>query len=173
MKDSAQDANEIESLRALLRAVDQVWRALAASAEMGTAEVVALEQLHFTSPLPSRQIGERTGLTPAGVTGLLDRFEERGLVQRVRPPENRRLVLAELTETGRELTTELFSSLVTMVEQAAKDIDVPELTVRVQCLDYTAELLHRAATQATSADTSPPLRHRIESNTPTVVDQRK
>lgn len=154
MTDTEHAANEVESLRALLRAVDQVWRALATSAEMGIAEVVTLEQLHFTSPLPISQIGERTGLTPAGVTALLDRFEARGLIQRVRLPENRRVVLAELTTTGRELTTAVFSSLVTLVEQAAEDVDVPELTVRVRCLDYTADLLHRAATQATSTDTT-------------------
>ena len=33
-----------------------------------------------------------------------------------------------------------------LVERAAEQADVPEVSVRVQCLTYTAELLHRAAT---------------------------
>ena len=141
------NGHELEAVRALLRAVDRVWRALAVKAEMGIAEIVTLEELHFTSPLPVKLVVERTGLTPGGVTALIDRFEERDLVRRVRPRENRRIVLVELTPAGRELTTALFTSLIELMDDtAAADPDLPGVTVRVRCLNYTATLLDQAAT---------------------------
>ena len=149
---SQREIDELHALRALLRAVDQVWQALATRAGMRVVEIIALELLHFTSPSSSRQIADRTGLTAPGVTGLIDRFETRGLTRRIRRPENRRVVLVELTSVGREFTTNLFGSLVTLIEQAARHTDVPELAVRVQCLDYTADLLHQAATLATTPE---------------------
>ena len=126
-----------------------MWQALATRAQMRVVEIVALELLHFTSPASSQQIAQRSGLTAPGVTALLDRFETRGLTRRIRRPQNRRVVLVELTPAGREFTTSVFGSLVTLIEQAARDTDVPGLAVRVQCLDYTADLLHQAAALAT------------------------
>jgi DNA-binding MarR family transcriptional regulator len=41
------------------------------------------------------------------ITRLLDKLEERGLIERVRPPDNRRVVLIGLTARGRELLAEL------------------------------------------------------------------
>ncbi len=41
------------------------------------------------------------------ITRLLDKLEERGLVERERPPDNRRMVLIGLTERGRNLLAQL------------------------------------------------------------------
>ena len=153
--DARREADELESLRALLQAVDQVWQALATRAQMRVVEIITLELLHFTSPASSQQIAQRSGLTAPGVTALLDRFETRGLTRRIRRPQNRRVVLVELTPAGREFTTSVFGSLVTLIEHAARDTDVPDLTVRVQCLDYTADLLHQAATLAATLHPAP------------------
>jgi DNA-binding MarR family transcriptional regulator len=136
---------EIEAVRALLAAVDRIWQALGARVQMGTSEIVTLEALHYTSPLSTQQIRERTGLSPGAVTGLLDRFEARGLTRRIRPEHNRRVVLAELTDAGRELSETVFGSLINLVEEGAHDPELPGTEVRVKCLRYTATLLEHAA----------------------------
>jgi DNA-binding MarR family transcriptional regulator len=41
------------------------------------------------------------------ITRLLDKLEERGLIERERPPDNRRMVLIGLTDRGRNLLAEL------------------------------------------------------------------
>lgn len=41
------------------------------------------------------------------ITRLLDKLEERGLIERQRPADNRRVVLIGLTAAGKELLTEL------------------------------------------------------------------
>jgi DNA-binding MarR family transcriptional regulator len=142
---SSAGAEEIAAIRSLLAAVDQIWQVLGASVQMGISEIVTLEALHFTSPLPTADIRARTGLSPGAVTALLDRFEARDLTRRVRPADNRRVVHVELTPTGRKLSEHLFSSLIDLLERGAHDPDLPEPSVRVQCLNYTADLLRHAA----------------------------
>ena len=88
--------------------------------------------------------------------------------------ENRRVVLVELTPAGREFTTGLFASLVRLLKHAARDTYVPELAIRVKCLDYTADLLHQAATLAITphpapTESEPPTRPVTE----TTPNQRK
>lgn len=53
------------------------------------------------------EIGERMVTTVPDVTRLLDRLEARGLVSRERPANNRRLVLARITDEGLRLLDEL------------------------------------------------------------------
>ena len=54
-------------------------------------------------PMPSLEIGERMIQVVPAITGLIDRLEKRGLVQRRRCDEDRRVVFVELTEPSLEL----------------------------------------------------------------------
>jgi DNA-binding MarR family transcriptional regulator len=58
-------------------------------------------------PLCPNEIGERRLVTRGTVTGVLDSLEQRGLVVRRRHPEDRRMLLIELTAKGRRLLDEL------------------------------------------------------------------
>ena len=124
------------ALRALLRAVDHVWQALATQARMRPVEIMALERLHATGPMPSREVG---------ATSLIDRFETSGLVRRIRPTLDRRTVLVELTPAGQEFTTALLDSLITHGGPGLLASAAPEPAARVRCLTDAAELLERAA----------------------------
>lgn len=53
--------------------------------------------------LPCGAIGERMVSHNPDVTRLLNRMEERGLIRRSRPPEDRRMVVARITERGLDL----------------------------------------------------------------------
>lgn len=69
------------------------------------ARYEALVLLSFTSrgSLPLGKIGERLQVHPTSVTPIVDRLEAAGLVRRKPHPEDRRAVLAEITESGRAL----------------------------------------------------------------------
>ena len=54
-------------------------------------------------PLSQLELSRRLNLDPTIVVGLLDELEERGLVNRVRDPADRRRHLLELTAAGRKL----------------------------------------------------------------------
>jgi DNA-binding MarR family transcriptional regulator len=71
---------------------DAVGRLLGLSA----VERKCLDVLRRLGPVTAGTIGEHTGLTTGAVTGLLDRLEKAGYVQRARDPRDRRKVMAQL-----------------------------------------------------------------------------
>ncbi len=54
-------------------------------------------------PMPCLEISDRMIQVVPAMTGLLDRLEKQGLVQRERCSEDRRVVYVDLTDTAREL----------------------------------------------------------------------
>ena len=57
-------------------------------------------------PLPPNQIAERLIISRATVTGLLDSLEKRGYVRRLPHSGDRRMLLIELTDSGRRIAHE-------------------------------------------------------------------
>ena len=51
-------------------------------------------------PLPANVLAERLLVSGASITSLVDTLERRGLVRRVRPDHDRRIVLIELTDAA-------------------------------------------------------------------------
>jgi DNA-binding MarR family transcriptional regulator len=54
-------------------------------------------------PMPCQEIGDRMIQVVPAMTGLLDRLEKQGLVQRERCTEDRRVVYVELTDAAKEI----------------------------------------------------------------------
>jgi DNA-binding MarR family transcriptional regulator len=57
--------------------------------------------------LPTLALAARLVSRAPDITRLLDKLEERGLIERERPADNRRMVLIGLTDAGRALLAEL------------------------------------------------------------------
>jgi DNA-binding MarR family transcriptional regulator len=51
--------------------------------------------LHSYGAMPAGRLAELTGLTTAGVTGIIDRLEEAGYVRRANDPKDRRRTIVE------------------------------------------------------------------------------
>ena len=77
------------------------------------ASYEALRLLAFTRSgcLPMGKIGVRLMVHPAAVTNAVSRLELRGLVKRQMSPEDRRVVLAAITDDGRALAEEATAAL--------------------------------------------------------------
>ena len=67
-------------------------------------------------PLPSLEIAQRTITVVPGITGLIDRLEQKGLVQRQRCATDRRIVLVSLSPLGEELLQQLEQPVVALCE---------------------------------------------------------
>jgi DNA-binding MarR family transcriptional regulator len=62
-------------------------------------------------PLPMRQLARKLKCEPSNVTGIVDRLETRGLVERRSDPADRRVKVAAATDEGRRVARELRESL--------------------------------------------------------------
>lgn len=71
-----------------------------------TREGISIAHLHVLwlleehGDLPMSRVAELLGVSLSNATGLIDRMEERGLVERLRVPDDRRLVLVRITAHG-------------------------------------------------------------------------
>jgi len=77
------------------------------------ASYEALQLLAFSrrGSLPMGKMGVRLMVHPASVTNAIRRLEERGLVQRHLSPDDRRVVLASITENGRAVARSATTAL--------------------------------------------------------------
>ncbi|MDX2523965.1 MarR family winged helix-turn-helix transcriptional regulator [Streptomyces europaeiscabiei] len=62
-------------------------------------------------PLPMRRLAQKLRCEPSNVTGIVDRLEARGLVERRPDPSDRRVKLAAATAEGRRVAGSLRNSL--------------------------------------------------------------
>ncbi|MFJ5829638.1 MarR family winged helix-turn-helix transcriptional regulator [Streptomyces sp. NPDC093089] len=62
-------------------------------------------------PLPMRRIAQKLKCEPSNITGIVDRLEARGLVERHPDPDDRRVKLAVPTAEGRDTARRLRDSL--------------------------------------------------------------
>ena len=79
---------------------------------LNRGEVGVLSALRFAGPkqLSPTRLFKGLMLSSAGITGRLDRLERRGYLKRKRDPDDRRGVLVELTDAGREVLDQAVSA---------------------------------------------------------------
>ncbi len=92
-------------------------------------------------PVTARKIAEALGLTPGGVTALVDRLEERGWVQRGKHPDDRRAVLVHLTREGLQFYTAVQESLTVSFRSVFQQIRTEDREALAQGLSALAKIL--------------------------------
>ncbi|TRV81935.1 MarR family transcriptional regulator [Streptomyces sp. 130] len=83
----------------------------AAAAHSLTGAQARVLGLLSVEPLPMRRIAQKLKCEPSNVTGIVDRLEARGLVERRPDPADRRVKLAAPTERGAATAARLRDAL--------------------------------------------------------------
>jgi DNA-binding MarR family transcriptional regulator len=104
--DEGQDHHDIAdamSAFAVLRGENsRLLNALASSLRIAATDFRALFHIASVDQVTPKQISEHLGLTTGAMTALVDRIEGAGLAARVPNPNDRRSLLVELTDAGRD-----------------------------------------------------------------------
>jgi DNA-binding MarR family transcriptional regulator len=128
--------------RALIRASDADRRLRLAAAErlgVGVSDFDALLLIDTAGSLTAGRIAEAMAITTGAVTGLIDRLERAGWVQRTRHEADRRQVLIELAPARREVVDAHWTDRERMVLEAAGDGDDATLAACARLLDTVAD----------------------------------
>lgn len=92
---------------------------------LGHLQMLWILQEH--GPQPVSRLGDMLGIGAPNATGLLDRMEQRGLVERTRDVEDRRVVLVRQTELGRDAAAEMDGWRADWMEQVLAPLPVEML----------------------------------------------
>ncbi|HJL19332.1 MAG TPA: MarR family transcriptional regulator [Sandaracinaceae bacterium LLY-WYZ-13_1] len=91
----------LRSLRRISRAIELHSKQLKATHRLTAPQLICLRELRAVEHTTPSELARAVSLSQPTITGILDRLEARGLVQRARNPRDKRRVIVELTEEGR------------------------------------------------------------------------
>lgn len=93
----------------------------------GPQSLVLKSLIESVEPLSSVTLSRRLDVSPANITGIIDRLEEKGLVKRLRKQGDRRKILIELTEKGIEFSQQLPDLIENKLIKGLSDLDSTEI----------------------------------------------
>jgi DNA-binding MarR family transcriptional regulator len=95
------------AIRRLVRAVYLDTSKMSRQHGITGSQSMVLRSLFHNGPLSSADLSRRLYVTPSNITGVIDRLEKKGLVERLRKAGDRRVSLITLTGTGSEFSKSL------------------------------------------------------------------
>ncbi len=76
---------------------------VSADTKLTLSEIVANEHLRLDGPLTPKELSQRVHIGSGATTAMIDRLEQRGFVERVKHPTDRRSLLIRQVEQGNEV----------------------------------------------------------------------
>lgn len=136
------------SLAALLRALDGLRRDIAAEVELSATEVRAMARIAEGDGITPKRLVELLESTSATVTFVTTALAEKGLVQRVPHPQDRRSLLLKTTDLGEEVADRMYNRFSAAIARAVGSVDgIDAETLRVALTQMAGSLAdHDAAT---------------------------
>jgi DNA-binding MarR family transcriptional regulator len=95
---------------------------------------ISMSQLHVMhlldrhGDIPMSRLAELVDVSLSNATGLIDRLEERGYVERIRVANDRRVVLVRITAAGRGVLSEVESGREGIVDRILDELDPGQLS---------------------------------------------
>lgn len=90
------------ALRQILRATEMSSRKLAGQSGLTPSQLIILQIIGRLEHAMPSQLARETSLTQATVTALVDKLERRSMVTRRKDTQDKRRVIVELTDLGRQ-----------------------------------------------------------------------
>lgn len=138
---------------ALVRAFDAERRLRLSAAErlgVGSSDFDALLLIDMSGPLTAGRIAEAMAITTGAVTGLIDRLERAGWVQRTRHEADRRQVMIELAPARRDEVDAHWTERDRLLLEAAGEVDAATLAACARFLDSAVDRMAAGAVERAS-----------------------
>lgn len=139
--------DSLKALTTILRASSSVERVVKEdmiSYGLNATEFTVMEYLYNKGKQPIQMIGKKILLASSSITYVIDRLEEKGLVQRVADVKDRRVTFAELTKEGYCKMEDIFPKHAQTIEKVFKnlsDSDLNKLRTLLKEVGYEAAKL--------------------------------
>jgi MarR family transcriptional regulator, organic hydroperoxide resistance regulator len=115
------------------------WRKL----DVPLAQLKSLFIINFKGSLNVRSLAADLGVTPGDVTSIVDRLVAQGLVKRLESPGDRRIVLLELTDKGRQVIIDIHQTAVSHIRRALEKMTAGDIGALARGLEAFSAAMDR------------------------------
>src|SRR5579872_5351760 len=146
-KTSTEPAHEAwRLLYRVIRGLKEYWPDVANDCGLPLVQLRVLVELGPMGPVPMHTIAELMACDASNVTGLVDRMESRGLLERRTDEHDRRIKLIAVTKAGHELRAKLVKRL-SSPPKSFEALSVTEQRAIASALAPLAESLNATETR--------------------------
>lgn len=134
-------AGIIDDIRRIFQVLTEQSKRIESETGLTGPQLWVVKMLEETSPMKVSELSSRMYLNPATMVGLLDRLELKGLVRRARSEKDRRVVLIDLTDQGRELVNKSPEVAQSLLVKGLESNTIQELSTIVDGLGRVVKIL--------------------------------
>jgi DNA-binding MarR family transcriptional regulator len=131
----------IFSIRRLMQAGELYTKELNKKYDVSVPQLNSLLTLYEYGPLPPSQIANHIMVKSSTVTGIVDRLEQKGLVERLRNSPDRRVITIQLTESWKKLAENAPSPIQHKILDGLKRLSKAEIDLVVRALTKLTNML--------------------------------
>ena len=167
MKQEPQDSSQsyelriLQALRRIIRAVDIHSHKLATRHKITGPQLGCLLAVKESGPITSAKLAQKVYLSPSTIVGIIDRLEEKELVERSRDSKDRRLIHIGITEIGNQLVAAAPSLLQDTLVSALVELPDSEQISITMALEKLVDLMEAGHSDAAQIPDARPILPKI------------
>jgi DNA-binding MarR family transcriptional regulator len=127
MTTEATKASIIDDFRASMAELKCVGSERMVRLGISMAQLHVMHLLEGHGELAMSRLADMLDVSLSAATGLVDRVEERGFVERIRVPADRRVVLVRITPAGRQMLEDVEILRTALIEKVLDQLDETQL----------------------------------------------
>jgi DNA-binding MarR family transcriptional regulator len=149
--------NVMIALRKIIQAVDLNSKRLVKRVGLTGPQLVILQEIARSGEVTAGEIAKAVSLSQATVTGILERMEKRGLLERQRSDRDKRRIMVRITEPGRQILDEAPPLMQEAFVEKFSSLQAWEQTMILSALQRLVSIMDATTIQAAPFLSTSPL----------------
>ena len=142
----------LESIRRLVRAEYLDSQKMSKQYGLTGPQSLVLRLLIKKGALSSADLSRQMYVTPSNITGIIDRLEKKGLVERIRKQGDRRVALITLTPSGQQLGLTIPDPIEKKIVNQLADLELEHLQILAVAMNQILNLIDTKSTEEASLE---------------------
>lgn len=143
----------VKSIRRLVRAEYLDSQKMSKQFGLTGPQSLVLRLLIKEGALSSADLSRQMYVTPSNITGIIDRLEKKGYVERISKPGDRRVALINLTESGQALGNTLPDPIEKKIVNQLANLEPEQLQILAVAMNQILNLIGAKGAKGTSHGT--------------------
>ena len=144
--------NIVESIRRLVRAEYLDSQEMSKQYGLTGPQSLVLRLLIKKGALSSADLSRQMYVTPSNITGIIDRLEKKGLVERIRKEGDRRVAMITLTPSGQKLGKTIPDPIEKKFVNQLADLEPEHLQILAMAMNQILNLIDTKGMEAISLE---------------------